>query len=364
MSTQAPPETVPFVIGDEQAEEPVVLAPTDEPTDEPPCDPNAWQDWTLDELGLDGETIEAVMAGDGPDTAGKLYEFLVASPETDTLNGVACPPLRGKFDDLFAEHPDWRPDVNIELSAEGPAKSEESVIQKLKLRDEHLQIIQDKRAEVVELLQDWSVKQEAAKSAKKLYEAECEVLLDMIDEENSPQPKLPGCSTIELEDQDPEGEAPSEDDESWKLATLEQIGFPESICVILREKQEGPLNTMGDIQEWCTNYGLGDLKKIGPEKQKVMEDCMAGFWEKWNHGEFTAPDEAPTEAEDEADAKPSVVQLTCDIDGYDNEEHQLYAGAEFDVVGWDHTLENSPQVTTADGSTLVFIEPDQYIPTK
>ncbi len=329
-----------------------------------------WQDQPIDRVGLDDEIVE-VLDTNGFNTLGQAYEFLVSSA-ADTLDGVHLDPLRAKFEELFDEHPSWQPGPKLvpvatqeDLLAETPAEVvDQTVLAKLRRKAEHLEVIQEKWAEVDKLFRGWKDKKAAADAAKKLYEAENEILHDMISEENAPQPTLPGCSTVEMEEQQQENEpnqAAQPDSEAWRDVTIEELGFPPAICKILREDQDEPIVTLGDINNWCKQFSLDDLSGIGPAKVTIMEDCMEQFWATWEQpveGEALEP-EGPKAVEGETpavDLDKTIIQLTSDIDGYDDETHQLFAGAEFAVVSWSEDNPPLPTIASENGAPVTLAE--------
>ena len=345
-------------------------AATEEAVNDTAVSRHDWQDRPTDSLELDDEAVEALDTS-GFDTLGKVYEFLVSSSD-DSLNGVDLTALRAAFDEMFQAHPDWKPETDFvpvaakeDLSAETPAEVvDQTVLARLRRKAEHLEVIQEKWAEVDKLFRGWKDKKAAADAAKKLYEAENEVLHDMISEENAPQPTLPGCSTVEMEEQQQENEpnqAAQPDSEAWRDVTIEELGFPPAICKILREDQDEPIVTLGDINNWCKQFSLDDLSGIGPAKVTIMEDCMEQFWATWEQpveGEALEP-EGPEAVEGETpavDLDKTIIQLTSDIDGYDDETHQLFAGAEFAVVSWSEDNPPLPTIASENGAPVTLAE--------
>jgi hypothetical protein len=68
------------------------------------------------------------------------------------------------------------------------------------------------------------------------------------------------------------------DTEDWRSVTVEQLGISPAICKILRESQEKPIATLGDIADHCKEYQLTDLKKIGEAKAEKIQEAMDAYW--------------------------------------------------------------------------------------
>ena len=67
-------------------------------------------------------------------------------------------------------------------------------------------------------------------------------------------------------------------DTAWRDVTTEDLGIDPKICILLREAQDKPIATLGDIADFCEEYGLTDLKKIGKAKSQKIEEAMDAYW--------------------------------------------------------------------------------------
>lgn len=110
---------------------------------------------------------------------------------------------------------------------------------------------------------------------------------------------------LPLFDQKPAAEGSQEEDDSWRLTTIEDAGIPEKLCALLRENRP-PLETVGDIADWGDKHKklLTDVEGIGPAKASQIETILDGFWETLSNtpedeGEEDAQDDAGEEEDDE-----------------------------------------------------------------
>ena len=67
-------------------------------------------------------------------------------------------------------------------------------------------------------------------------------------------------------------------DNSWRDVSVEELGIDPKLCIILREAQDTPITTLGDIADFCEKYQLVDLHKIGKAKAEKIEEAMDAYW--------------------------------------------------------------------------------------
>lgn len=184
------------------------------------------------------------------------------------------------------------PDIEIEDAQVDPRTEDD------RLREELLEIIQKKEAEVAVAESNWEELKTEANDAKKVFDKRVAELRNLVRQSknlheetplfNQPAAATPTDSPSPAEPQDAEVE-----DDSWKIIKLDQAlqGVPESLIEKL-EQHEPPLRTLGELTAWL-NADQGrnqftDIKGVGRAKADQIEEALAAFWTRWaNRGEPT-----------------------------------------------------------------------------
>lgn len=141
-------------------------------------------------------------------------------------------------------------------------------------------------AEITSAAADHAVKSEAAKAAKKRYEAALDDLTNYV----------AGLKPMPLFDRQPSenGQAKPADDGAWRpipIEALEEFGLAPKIVASLLD---GGIPTLGDLADFLSkeNGQLTDIGGIGPAKAEQIEQALESFWasgREQGNGETDAP---------------------------------------------------------------------------
>lgn len=179
-------------------------------------------------------------------------------------------------------------ETDQEKSSESEALAE---LDRLRKRDERIRSLEQIRNEADAEVESKKLELKEAKE----YAKACEKNVKRAIRGDDQQKELPF--------KEGEGEASQEEDDSWRLTTIEDAGIPEKLCVFLRENKP-PLETVGDIADWSDKHKklLTDVPGIGPAKATQIDEALDKFWESRepeDEGEEDAEDDAGEEEVEE-----------------------------------------------------------------
>ena len=160
-------------------------------------------------------------------------------------------------------------DPAAEQSTEQPT---EPVSEYTRLEQRHYQSILDRQRDVHSKRIDYLASKEETKSLKGVFEAALSELQLLIEKGPDKQLPLPGMETAAAA-------APPKPDESWRKATLDELGLTGAIAKALAEN-EPPLTTLGAISDWTKEYRLIDVKGIGEAKADDIEEALEDYWRR------------------------------------------------------------------------------------
>jgi len=141
-----------------------------------------------------------------------------------------------------------------------------------------LRHIREQGAECDRLARELNDAKEAAKAAKEVYEGACATLRAMIRRENPDTPLLDGTDEAGAIGNGTH----ADDDDSWRDVQLNNDCYIQLSDHALKCLAEAGIETVGQLADWTGGeYALTDIRGIGPEKAKAIEDALDNFWATW-----------------------------------------------------------------------------------
>lgn len=82
------------------------------------------------------------------------------------------------------------------------------------------------------------------------------------------------------------GEAPADNDESWRDVPVSVLRLSAPISAALLEAN---LGTIGALSVFLESKSLRDIRKVGEKKAELIQDALEKFWPRWRDGKIKAP---------------------------------------------------------------------------